>query len=164
MLFLIHVDSIAYSLYRGQLPALFFSIHSSGQKQRRGAWPRLRRETFPLVAYAYEYTKVNDIHRSHAGPQAPLVRPRASRPPLYSWLRSLGKRPCRTGDLRRALRQQGSESLASNRPAASARSDQRPMSAKPGQTLRPEYSSGLSSPRRAFSAGRASASCSISPG
>jgi hypothetical protein len=35
-----------------------------------------------LVAYAYKFTEVYATRRSHAGPQAPLVRPRASRPPL----------------------------------------------------------------------------------
>ena len=43
-----------------------------------------------LVAYAYKFTEVYATRCSHAGPQAPLVRPRASRPPLYSRLRSLG--------------------------------------------------------------------------
>ena len=55
----------------------------------------------PLVAYAYKFSAVYEIRRSHAGPQSPLVRPRASRPPLYSLLRSLVNRLIAHASLRR---------------------------------------------------------------
>ena len=55
---------------------------------------RLRAKTAPLVrpSHPHPSAKIHHYSAATSGHQFPLVRPRASRPPLYSWLRSLVNR------------------------------------------------------------------------